>query len=107
MRIIDTTTRKGNKMLINMNPKPDGTIHAGYRISYTHTDGSTCQTNYCYTGRGELEEFFQRSRGIAKVDCVGILVYHDSLCNNLGEIPKDDFYRKGSEPRKFKWTRIK
>ena len=105
MVILDTTTRKGKEMLINMNPKADGTIHAGWRISYTHVDGGTNETDYCYHRQGDYEDYWKRCAGIAKVDCVGVMVYHDSLCNDLGEIPENDFYRKDGEPRRFKYSR--
>jgi hypothetical protein len=100
--ILDTTTRKGKEMLINMNPQPNGDMHYAHRFSYTHTDGTICEAEWCYIGsHKKLEEFLGRSRGIAKVDTTSIPVWHNSLCQNMGEVEGE----RHRNPREIKWSR--
>lgn len=88
--------------MLNLNPKPNGDIHYAHRFSYTHTDGSTCEAEWCYIGsHKELEEFLARSRGIVQVDTISTPVWHDSLCKNIGEIEEG----RHRNPREIKWSR--
>lgn len=91
--------------MINLSGKTNGIIHNAWRISYTHVDGEIAYTEICYERafRSEtLEDYFERCAGIAKIDCEGIPVFHDSLCRFAGEIPEDDW---GYAPKEFKWSR--
>lgn len=93
--------------MINLSGDAGNDLHAASRISYTHIDGEIKETEICHERRFRLEtleDYFQRSSGIAEIDCVGTWVWHDGLCRNQGEISGQwlNIYPK---PQRIKWSR--
>ena len=77
-------------MFFDTNPANE-TLHYAWRITYTHIDGTEKETTLCQGWRSSWEELFKASRGIAAVDCIGKLHFHDSSCDDRGEVLGHDF----------------